>query len=299
MDSNFSSAGGSTSKVEIREGTIPKGRQEIARERAAIARRALEHCCLCAHRCGANRFEAHDGLCHSGAVARVFSVQVEVSDELELIPTFAIALSGCDLRCAFCVTGEQSWNSAAGMPIDLKRIAGQAEQAIEQGARSIMILGGEPTIHLPAVMEIVSALPNRARLVWKTNAYGSEEARDLLSGLFDVWVPDYKFGNDACALRLARIPNYTSVVRENLRWASREADLIVRHLLMPGHIECCWGSVARWIASELPDVKVNLRAGFWPGWQSSRHPELCAPLTKAESDQAWGIARELQLNLVE
>jgi putative pyruvate formate lyase activating enzyme len=229
----------------------------------------------------------------------VFSAQVEVSDELELIPTFAIALSGCDLRCAFCITGAQSWNPRAGEELELEKLTARAEAALARGARSIMILGGEPTIHLPAALGIVSVLPEEARLVWKTNAHGSAQARALLAGLFDVWLADYKFGNDDCAQRLACVPDYNSVVRENLCWAAHNSELIVRHLLMPGHVECCWRNIAAWLARELPGAKVNLREGFWPGWQASRHAELCRTVSSEEANRAWSIAREFELKLVE
>jgi len=274
-------------------------RRQVAARRSIEARRALLNCQLCAHHCGVNRIAGQRGLCHAGATARVFSAQVEVSDELELIPTFAIALSGCDLRCAFCITGAQSWNARAGEQVNLEKLAAQAVAALARGARSIMILGGEPTIHLPTALEIVSVLPEEARLVWKTNAHGSARARELLAGLFDVWLADYKFGNDDCAQRLARVPNYNAVVRENLSWAACDSELIVRHLLMPGHIECCWRPVASWLASELPGVKINLREGFWPGWQSSRYAELHRTVSTAEASLAWSIAREFALNLVE
>ena len=74
----------------------------------------LADCHLCEHHCGVNRLAGETGLCHAGAEARIFMAQTEVSDELELIPTFAIALSGCDLRCDFCITGGPSWNPRAG-----------------------------------------------------------------------------------------------------------------------------------------------------------------------------------------
>jgi putative pyruvate formate lyase activating enzyme len=274
-------------------------RCSIAAERSIQARAALADCRLCAHDCRVNRLHGVEGFCHAGASTKVFSAQVEVSDELELIPTFAVALSGCDLRCAFCVTGAKSWNARAGELLDLPRLKARAEHALDNGARTLMILGGEPTIHLPTVLEIVSVLPEDARLVWKTNAHGSEQARALLAGLFDVWLPDLKFGNDLCAQRLARVPNYTAVVRENLLWAFEESDLIVRHLLMPGHIDCCWRPIAQWLSEMLPDVKVNLRRGFWPGWQSAQHGELGRLVSDVEADRAWSLAREMELNLVE
>jgi putative pyruvate formate lyase activating enzyme len=320
----------------------PKSRSVLARERARIARAALADCHLCEHHCGVNRLAGEPGLCHAGAEARIFMAQAEVSDELELIPTFAIALSGCDLRCDFCITGGPSWNPRAGEPLSvaaaprrregggdalvaargggaaftglrrgvaatfqpqrfsgLERLIRQAEQALADGARTIMILGGEPTIHLPAALEIVAALPDDAKLVWKTNAHGSAQARALLNGMFDVWLADFKFGNDACAQRLAKVPDYVRVVRENLLWANEHSELMVRHLLMPGHVECCWQPVAEWLAGELPGIKVNLRSGFWPAWHSARHSDLRRTVSNSESAQAWRIARNCGLNLVE
>jgi putative pyruvate formate lyase activating enzyme len=273
-------------------------RSTLARERAAAARAALADCRLCAHECGVNRLVGEAGLCHAGTEARIFMAQAEVSDELELIPTFAIALSGCDLRCDFCITGGPRWNPRAGERVPLEILAGQARAALADGARTIMILGGEPTIHLPAALEIVAALPDDAKLVWKTNAHGSAQARALLDGMFDVWLADFKFGNDACAQRLAKVPDYVRVVRENLLWANEHSELIVRHLLMPGHVECCWQPVAEWLEAELPGVKVNLRFGFWPAWRAARHPELRGTVTMPESARAVDLARRLGLNLI-
>lgn len=275
------------------------GRAFAAGLRSRMARASLSDCQLCAHHCGVNRAAGERGLCHAGNVARVFSAQVEVSDELEIIPTFAIALSGCDLRCAFCITGKESWNPNAGEHLDKKQIVDRTMRALDAGARSVMILGGEPTIHLPDALEIVSLLPDDAKLIWKTNAHGSVQAREFLDGIFDVWLADYKFGNDACAQRLALIPNYNQVVRENLLWANDHSELIVRHLVMPGHAECCWGPVATWLAQNLPKVKVNLRTGFWPAWKAGRHGELLAPGSKTDAARAMAIARECGLDLIE
>ena len=273
-------------------------RATVARERARTARELLANCHFCAHHCGVNRLVGERGLCHAGVETRWFSAQLEVGEELELIPTFAVALGACDLRCDFCITGASSWNPAAGAGFDPRAMAIQAQRALAAGARTVTLLGGEPTIHLPAALEFVAELPTTARLVWKTNAHGSAQGRELLEGMFDIWLADYKFGNDACAERVARVPDYVHTVQENLRWAEREGELIVRHLLMPGHVECCWAPVAEWLAAELPGVKVSLRCGFWPAWHSRRHPELCRTPSAEECAQARRIARGLPLQLI-
>jgi len=87
-------------------------------------------------------------------------------------------------------------------------------------------------------------------------------------------------------------------VEENLLWAVEHSELIVRHLLMPGHVECCWQPAAEWLAAELPGVKVNLRSGFWPAWRAARHPELRGTVSAPESARAVDLARRLGLNLV-
>ncbi|HXI73609.1 MAG TPA: radical SAM protein [Verrucomicrobiae bacterium] len=303
-------------------------RRGLARERARLAREMLADCRFCAHDCGVNRLAGETGRCHAGAEARFFQAQTEVTDELELIPTFAVALSGCDLRCDFCITGAESWNPRAGKNFSADEMAAKAMTALEDGAKTVMILGGEPTIHLPAALELVAALPDDAKLIWKTNAHGSARARELLEGMFDVWLADYKFGNDVCAQRLAKVPDYTGVVRENLLWFAGQSDaerrapsrpvgsqgaskraetvlgapvpseLIVRHLLMPGHLDCCWQPVAEWLAENLPGVKVNLRSGFWPAWKSARHAELNDTIADPEARRAEAIAQEYRLNLV-
>ncbi len=276
----------------------PHSRRRLAARRAEEARAALANCVFCEHRCGVDRLARVAGVCHAGAEARIFSAQTEVSDELEIVPTFAIALSGCDLRCDFCITGRESWNARAGEVLEVSRIGELVEGALARGARTVMILGGEPTVFLPSALEVAAAVPDSARLVWKTNGHGSAEARALLDGIFDVWVVDYKFGNDECARRLARVEDYGEAVRANLWWASKRTDLIIRHLLMPGHIDCCWVPVASWIAENLPGTKVSLRAGFWPAWQARRHLELRRSCFPEEAKRAEEIGRELCLNMV-
>jgi len=269
-----------------------------AKERAEIARAMLVDCHFCEHHCGVNRLDGERGLCHAGADTRFFSAQVEVSDELEIIPTFAVALSGCDLRCAFCITGASSWNPMIGQLLNASTMATKACEALRKNAKTVMLFGGEPTIHLPAALDFVAAMPDEARLVWKTNAHGSPQARELLDGMFNVWVADLKFGNDKCAERLAKIPGYRAIVGENLIWANQHSELIVRHLLMPGHVECCWRPVAQWLAENLPEVKVNLGLGFWPAWRVSAHRELQGTIDRRETAQALEIARAYHLNII-
>lgn len=276
------------------------GKNQLATQRIPDALRQLSDCHLCAHHCGVNRLAGSKaGRCHTGRESHVFSAQTEVSDELEVIPTFAIAFSGCDMRCGFCITGRESWTPHAGVPFNCQTLAEQTRKAVQNGARSIMILGGEPTVHLHSVMELCSLLPEEVRWIWKTNAHGSPEAHALLEGLFDLWIADFKFGSDDCALRLSNTERYLEIIPANILQAASHTDLIIRHLVMPGHLDCCWKPVARWIADHLPGARVNLRGGFWPAWQAGKFPEFKNAADNIQSDwnHALKIAEEHQLRL--
>lgn len=161
-------------------------RSALARSRAADAHAMLSRCRFCAHLCGANRQAGETGPCRATTAPHVFGAQIETGDELDLIPAFEVSFSGCDLRCDFCISGAPSWNPRAGEPLDLSRVAATAQHALAGGARTVMFLGGEPTVQLPWALELAALLPEDATLVWKTNAHGSAEGRALLDGVFDV-----------------------------------------------------------------------------------------------------------------
>jgi putative pyruvate formate lyase activating enzyme len=278
---------------------VRRGRRHLAASRLGLARAALASCELCVQRCAVNRLRGPAGACGAGDAPRAFSAQVEVGDELQVIPAFAIALAGCNIRCAFCITGDESWHASRGTPADAASLAARATQVLgSASAKCILILGGEPTVHLPWLIDFVARLPDDACLVLKTNGLVTAAARDLLDGLFDVWIIDHKFGNDGCAQRLSRTGGYLAAIEETLLWAHSHTDLIVRHLLMPGHAGCCWKPVASWLAAHLPQARVSLRFGYWPAWKARRLSSLDQPVTGAEQADALAVARRFGLRLV-
>lgn len=265
-----------------------------AAARAALARRSLAQCRLCAHRCAVDRTQGPAGRCRSDDRARLFHEGIEWAGEAELVPTYVLSLSGCNMTCSFCLTGDSSQNGAAGTLFDLDAL-GARLAAAPPTVRSVTLLGGEPTIHLDAALEIAARVPRGLAFVWKTNAYASPEGLALLDGIPDVVLADHKFGNDACAETLAGIPRYTEVVRENLRWAAQRSRLIVRHLLMPGHLDCCFAPVAEWLARELPGTPVSLMTGFLPLFRAAGDPTLGRSNRGDECRRARDIARSLRL----
>ena len=104
-------------------------------------------------------------------------------------------------------------------------------------------------------------------LVWKSDFYGTAEAWQLLDGVVDVYLADFKFGSDVCARRIAGVDQYVEVVTRNLVHVASRGQLYVRHLLLPGHRECCLRPILNWLRQHLPVVPLSLRTGYLPRWR--------------------------------
>jgi len=170
---------------------------------------------------------------------------------------------------------------------------------IGQGARNVQWIGGEPTIHLPAILAAMAECGPMPPVVWKSNFFAAEETWDLLDGLIDVYVADFKFGNDGCAKRLAGVDDYLAIVTRNLRIAAGKAPLIVRHLLLPGHFDCCYRPIVDWMKRWLPRTAMSVREGYLPSWRADRHEELRGPLDRQCGARARALATQRGLTIID
>jgi putative pyruvate formate lyase activating enzyme len=118
----------------------------------------------------------------------------------------------------------------------------------------------------------------------------------LLRGFVDIYLADLKCGNSRCAEALLDASDYIDVARRNIRSASEHSNLVIRHLLLPGHAECCLRPTLQWVAAEIPDAKVSLRMDYVPPAEAVSAPEDY--LTSPETNAAVDRARELGLKLI-
>lgn len=266
--------------------------------RLEVAYEQLGRCALCEHRCAANRLAGERGPCKAGPDARVFRQRVECGEESELVPSHLFYLSGCDLRCAFCIAEANAFDPSRGRPLTREFFAAAVAWGKTQGARNVQWVGGEPTIHIPAILEVMAGCDELPPIVWKSDFYGTPAAFELLKGLIAVYVADFKFGNDVCASRIAHVPNYVAIITRNLQIANSQADLIVRHLLLPGHFDCCYVPLVEWLLENLPQVKFSLRDGYLPRWRAAHMDELAVPLALGAGERARQYALDRGLNVI-
>lgn len=244
------------------------------------------------------------GACKLAATTRVSSAFHHRGEELiyrGVGGSGTIFFTSCNMRCAFCQNGDISTDKDNGDAIDSRLLATLAWQLRAEGCHNVNWVGGEVTIHLHAILDAIAllgrgfvptrvdldaALPMRADrlswhelvpeaasfegsvnapMLWNSNFFMTDETMRLLRIVTDVWLPDLKFGPGRCAMALAKTPWYWETVTRNLAlirdWGE---NATIRHLVMPGHVECCTHAVIDWIARCWPAVPVNLMDQYRP-----------------------------------
>lgn len=267
--------------------------------KAFLARSLMSPCVLCAWECGVDRAAGRRGICGVGDASHVASAFPHMGEEAPLLGPSAggsgtVFFGGCPARCVFCQNWETARNADEGEAVTGPRLAAILEGLRWRGCANINLVGGEPTPHLPVILEALAQMGRNVPLVWNSNMYLSPRAMDLLADVVDLWLPDYKYGNDECARLLSRVREYTGVVTRNLRRAYGQGDMIVRHLVLPGHVDCCTKPVLRWIAEHTPEALVNIMDQYRPDYLVSEFPERFPGLnrrpTLEEMQEAYAAA---------
>ncbi len=265
-----------------------------------LALRLLESCRLCERRCGANRRQGESGFCGVRERSRLASEFLHLGEEPELVPSHTLFFCGCTFRCAYCQNWDFALDPKAGAPVDPADLAVRIAEASTQGSRNANFVGGNPDPHLHTILDIVRRLDATCAhlpLVWNSNMYLSAEAMDLTAGVMDVYLADFRYGDDECAERYSEVRDYFAVVSRNFLIAARQGELMVRQLVLPGHLDCCTRPILRWLADNLPGVYLNLMFQYRPEYRASLWPGMERRLTAEEKLAALEAARSLGIDL--
>jgi putative pyruvate formate lyase activating enzyme len=265
-----------------------------------LGKRIMVSCHFCERRCGSNRLTGGKGECKVGNDFSVSSCFPHLGEEPELVPSGTVFTLGCTIRCIHCQNWEISQWQERGTTVDPTGMALLVEKLKEQGCRNINMVGGDPTPNCWLWIKTMSQVESNIATVWNSNSYYSRETADLLAGFIDLYLLDFKFGNDSCATEVSGAPDYWEASTRNHLMANRHGELIIRVLVLPEHNECCTKPILKWIAGNLgPWTRVNLMFQYRPEWRARERKELRRRLNSEEIEEAQEIARKAGLkNLV-
>ena len=283
---------------------------ELAR-RIEKALATMESCFLCPRKCRVNRLKGETGFCQTGRKARVASYHAHFGEEAPLVGTHGsgtIFISSCNLLCSFCQNYEISHNRE-GADVGPEQMASMMLQLADGGCHNINFV--TPSHVVPQLLE---ALPfaiekgMKVPLVYNSGGYDSVETLKLSEGVFDIYMPDFKFWDNRWAERYCNAPDYREVALDALREMHRQVGelvtddggiavtgLLVRHLVMPNEMA---GSEKffEFLAKEIsPHTYVNVMDQYRPCGSAQKDEFIHRRIEMGEYREVIDAARKAGL----
>jgi putative pyruvate formate lyase activating enzyme len=289
------------------------------RRRAERAVAALAECRACPRDCRVDRLANRWSACKTGRHAVVSSAFPHLGEENCLRGwrgSGTIFFGHCNLRCVFCQNYDISQAirpgpAEPGAPPEV--IAAMMLDLQRRGCHNINLVTPEHVV--PQVLESLAEAVDRGLtlpVVYNTSAYDSLESLELMDGLVDVYMPDFKYWSAERSRRYLKAEDYPEAARAAIREMHRQVGtlslddrglarrgVLLRHLVMPGQMDET-RAILEWIASELgPETYVNLMDQYRPAGKvgRERYAEIDRRVTTDELRQARRLAVDLGLRL--
>ena len=270
-------------------------KQSLLHLKIELASRMFKNCHFCERRCEIDR-RKKSGNC--GVLKPLVASEfLHVGEEHILIPSYTVFFSGCTFHCVFCQNWDISQNTS-GVYLEPRKLADLIATRKKQGAKNVNWVGGDPTPDLLFILKVLKECSTNIPQVWNSNMYCSTETMQLLQNVIDMYLTDFKYGTDECAKHLSKVDNYTAIVKRNHKIAYHNGEMIIRHLVMPNHVECCSKPVIKWIARNLPSAAVNIMAQYRPEYKAYDYKDISRSVSTEEFLEVKKFADQLNIHEV-
>lgn len=254
------------------------------------------HCTLCPRRCGVDRTRGQLGFCKMPGQVHAARAGVHYWEEPVISGSFgsgAVFFSGCTLKCAFCQNYDISQENF-GKPLTSTELRAAFERLIDEGVQNVNLV--TPTHFLPDILPALEPkLP--VPVVYNCGGYESVETLRQLEGKIDVYLPDFKYSDNALAKKLSSAPDYfetaSAAILEMYRQVGKpvleddemKRGVLVRHLVLQGCVDNSLG-VLDWVAEHFRsgDILFSLMSQYVPMGRAVEMPPFDRRITELEYD---------------
>lgn len=266
-------------------------------------------CCLCPRNCNVDR-DQKTGIC--GMPDRIYLARAALHTWEEpcisgKTGSGTVFFAGCNLHCVYCQNYEIA-HAAAGKEVPPERLVDIFFELQEKGAANLNLV--TPTHY---VLQIISAVKEarkrglRIPIVYNTSGYENVDTLKMLEGVVDVYLTDFKYWEEQTAWKYSKARDYPRVVKaaveEMVVQAPRpvfdqkgmmQKGVIVRHLLLPGHVREAKNVVKYLYESYGPQIYLSLMNQYTPSDRlQDRYPEIARKTTKREYNNLINYACDL------
>ncbi len=253
-------------------------------------------CRLCPRRCGVNRVVGERGVCGESAELRVAAVEAHYGEEPPISGVHGsgtVFFSGCSLRCAFCQNYQISLFHT-GKVTTVPQLVDRLEELYRSpGIHNVNFV--TPDHFLPHTVAVVEELHRRGLrlpILYNMSGYAEKDSLKMLQGVADIYLPDYKYADADLARALSHAPDYPQIALDALVEMVRqvgflderpiaERGVLVRHLVLPGHIQNSLDALTTLFLEFGRDLPISLMSQYWPA-RPVKQPEMNRRLARNE-----------------
>jgi len=271
----------------------------------------LKNCKICPRECGVNRLKGERGFCRTGRKAIVASYNPHFGEEAPLVGkkgSGTIFISSCNLLCSFCQNYEIS-HLMEGVEVEAEQLAYMMLELQNMGCHNINFV--TPTHVVPQILEALLIAVKQGLtlpLVYNSGGYDKKETIKFLEGIFDIYMPDFKFWDSKWSAKYMNAPDYRERAVEAIKEMHRQVGdlilneegiavrgLIVRHLVMPNGIAGT-EHIMKFIAEEVSkNTYVNVMDQYRPCGKAIEDPVINRMITVKEYREAIEFAKKAGL----
>ncbi len=274
--------------------------------KASEASRRLSECNMCPRGCRVDRSQDERGHCRTGRRAEVASFDAHFGEEAPLVGrsgSGTIFFSHCNLLCNFCQNYDIS-HQGFGHEISDAQLSDMMLSLQATGCHNINFV--TPTHVVPQILTALVRAVDKGLsipLVYNSSGYDSVETLQLLDGVIDIYMPDFKFWDEKIADKTCQAPDYPQIARDALVEMHRQVGdltldpsgiarqgLLVRHLVLPRGLAGT-PEVMTFIADHIsPRTYVNVMAQYRPCGKAGEVKALNRSITDEEYQNALKAA---------
>lgn len=215
-------------------------------------------CRLCPFECGADRVNGSFGRCGCDDKMRVARIAPHYWEEpclsgqgieADVKGSGTVFFVGCSLGCVFCQNRKISERgSLLGKVYTADELANEFLRLEELSVHNVNLVTASH--FAPSVAKAISLARERGLtvpIVYNCSGYEKAETLEMLDGLIDVYMPDFKFFSYLLSSQYAKAPDYKDVCEKAIREMYRQTGkpvfddegfmtkgTLVRHLVLPG-----------------------------------------------------------------
>ncbi len=275
----------------------------------------MQNCTLCPRQCGVNRFQGETGVCRTGDEAVVASYGPHFGEESVLVGrkgSGTLFFTHCNLLCNFCQNYDIS-HRGAGKRKSPEALADIMMYLQSIGCHNINLVTPSHVVgHIIEALEIAAKQGLALPVVYNSSAYDAFKALQLLDGLIDIYMPDFKFWDQGIAEKTCGAGDYPEVARQAIKEMHRQVgDLVVdgagiaqrglllRHLVLPEELAGTQ-EIMQFLAQQISsDTYVNIMGQYRPGGTALENKALGKRASSREIQQAVRYAQQAGLHRID